>query len=414
MKISIYTPTHDPKYLLDVWYSIKNQLQIFDEWVIVKPKAVELPPIFSLDQRIKVYDNDEVKNNTFVGALKKFACSKCTGDIFVELDHDDLLMEDCIEEVRKAFEDPEVGFVYSNSANFTKDFQATQMYGSRFGWVHRDYNYKGHILHEHIAFEPTPASVGKIWYCPNHVRAWRREAYEASGGYPEEMRVLDDQDLIARTYLVTKFKRINKCLYLYRITGENTWLKYNKEIQDNVLKIYDKYAYAMVTKWANDKGLPKIDLGGRFNCPQGYKSVDLKGADINCDLNDRWPFADNSVGVIRAHDILEHLKDHVHIMKEAYRVLVPGGYFMIQVPSTDGRGAWQDPTHISYWNQNSFFYYLRQEQAKYIDTPVRFQEMRIRSCNISEWGAKNYICYVIAHLIALKDGMNREPGIIEI
>ena len=414
MKISIFTPTHDPKYLLDVWYSIKNQLQIFDEWVIVKPKAIELPPIFSLDQRIKVYNNDEVKNNTYVGALKKFACSKCTGDILVELDHDDLLMEGAIDEIRKAFEDPEVGFVYSNSCNFTGDFQATKPYGSAWGWKVRPYNYKGHPLIEHVAFENTPASVSRIWYCPNHVRVWRKEAYEKAGGHSDEMRVLDDQDLIARTYMVTKFKHIDKCLYLYRITGENTWLKYNKEIQDNVYRLYDKYIWNMVYKWATEKGLAKIDLGGRFSCPVGYESVDLKDANINCNLNERWPFEDNSVGVIRAHDILEHLKDPIHVMKEAHRVLAPGGYFMIMVPSTDGRGWSQDPTHVSYWNQNSFWYYTRKEQAKYIDTPVRFQELRLYSTNPNEHCKQNYICYVVAHLIALKNNGSREPGLINI
>ncbi len=29
----------------------------------------------------------------------------------------------------------------------------------------------------------------------------------------------------------------------------------------------------------------------------------------------------------------------------------------ILVPSTDGRGAFQDPTHVSFWNINSFMYY---------------------------------------------------------
>jgi len=35
-------------------------------------------------------------------------------------------------------------------------------------------------------------------------------------------------------------------------------------------------------------------------------------------------------------------------MKEIYRVLCDGGWAMIEVPSTDGRGAWQDPTHCCY------------------------------------------------------------------
>jgi glycosyltransferase involved in cell wall biosynthesis len=405
LKISIFTPTHNPKYLREAYESIGNQN--FDEWIIVANNITI--PAFG-DSRVKVC---EYNDSHYVGALKKFACEHCTGDILVELDHDDLLMDNAIEEIRKAFEDPEIGFVYSNTANFKDDYKPYPKFNIRHGWVHRDINYKGNIIYEHVAFEPTPAVVSRIWYAPNHVRAWRKEVYTKAGGHAEDMRVLDDQDLIARTYMITKFKHIDKCLYLYRVTGDNTWLKYNKEIQSNVYRLYDKYIYDLVARWSELEGLKKIDLGGRFNCPQGYISVDLKDAQVNCNLNERWPFEDNSIGVIRANDILEHLKDPIHIMKEAYRVLVPGGYFMIKVPSTDGRGAYQDPTHVSYWNENSFLYYTRSEQAKYIDTPVRFQTMRLYSSNPNEWCKKNYICYVTAHLIALK-GNSGEPGIIEI
>jgi hypothetical protein len=46
-------------------------------------------------------------------------------------------------------------------------------------------------------------------------------------------------------------------------------------------------------------------------------------------------------------------------MEEAYRCLKPGGTFEIMVPSTDGRGAFQDPTHKTWWNMNSFSYYCQ-------------------------------------------------------
>jgi SAM-dependent methyltransferase len=44
-------------------------------------------------------------------------------------------------------------------------------------------------------------------------------------------------------------------------------------------------------------------------------------------------------------------------MEEIWRVLKPGGIFESSTPSTDGRGAFQDPTHISFWNRNSWLYY---------------------------------------------------------
>jgi hypothetical protein len=51
------------------------------------------------------------------------------------------------------------------------------------------------------------------------------------------------------------------------------------------------------------------------------------------------------------------LEDRIHTMNELWRVAKPDGVIDIRVPSTDGRGAFQDPTHISFWNINSFMYY---------------------------------------------------------
>jgi SAM-dependent methyltransferase len=256
-----------------------------------------------------------------------------------------------------------------------------------------------------VAFDHTPASVSKIWYAPNHVRAWRADVYKQIDGHNPKLEILDDGELVMRTYLVTKFKHIDKCLYLYRIStsGSNTWLKRNKEIQDGVYPLYDKFIYKLVTRWAETNNLLKIDLGGRFSCPAGYKSVDLNGEpDYKFDLNKQWLLKDNSVGVLRAHDVIEHLKNPIHFMKEAYRVLTEGGYLMIMVPSTDGRGAFQDPTHVSFWNENSFWYYTRKEQSKYIDTPVRFQAVRLVTGYPSDWHKQNKIPYVYAQLQALK------------
>ncbi|MDP1796315.1 MAG: hypothetical protein Q8K78_02485, partial [Planctomycetaceae bacterium] len=58
--------------------------------------------------------------------------------------------------------------------------------------------------------------------------------------------------------------------------------------------------------------------------------------------------------------------------------LVPG-LSLSQTPSTDGRGAFQDPTHVSFWNSNSFWYYTRADQNRFIDCPVRFQANRLKN-----------------------------------
>lgn len=402
MRISIFTPTHDPKYLPDVYQSIKDQS--FNEWVILYNNGAKR--IGFDDPRIKEIILEIPETN--IGQLKRIACDNCTGDILLELDHDDLLVSNAIAEVRRAFKDESVGFVYSNVLMTDMNLGKLERFNLAHGWQYRETEYCGHLLDEPISFESSPASVSKIWYAPDHLRAFRKSVYDQVGGYAN-LKILDDQDLMCRMYQVTKFHHIDKGLYVYRVHGDNTWLARNKDIQGGVYPLYDKYIEPMAWKWADDQGLACYDLGGRLNKKDGYVSVDLKDAEINCDLNRRWPFDDSSVGVIRAFDVFEHLRDPLYTMKELYRVLAPGGYAFIQVPSTDGRGAFQDPTHVSFWNENSFLYYSNSNWAKYVDAPVKFQAMR---CYTTQKDAQE-VCWTVAHLCSLKGG-NRPPGIINI
>ena len=55
-----------------------------------------------------------------------------------------------------------------------------------------------------------------------------------------------------------------------------------------------------------------------------------------------------------------------------------GGWFLALTPSTDCRGAFQDPANLSFWNSNSFWYYTRPEQARFIFRPVQFEANRVK------------------------------------
>ncbi len=102
----------------------------------------------------------------------------------------------------------------------------------------------------------------------------------------------------------------------------------------------------------------RLNLGCSNALPEGFVNVDIvPPADVIADLSRAWPWRDSSVEAIRAHDVIEHLADKVHTMNEAHRVLKPGGRLEIVVPTTDGRAAFQDPQHCSFWNRNSFWYY---------------------------------------------------------
>ena len=102
----------------------------------------------------------------------------------------------------------------------------------------------------------------------------------------------------------------------------------------------------------------RLNLGCSDAHVSGWLNVDLvPPADVVANLKYAWPWAESSVEAIKAWDIFEHLPDKLWTMNEAYRVLRPGGQLDLFVPTTDGRGAFQDPTHQSFWTPNDLFYY---------------------------------------------------------
>jgi len=344
--------------------------------------------------------------------IKKEAFSIGSGDVLVELDHDDLLTPDCLSKLNVAYQDETVGFVYSDNASFKMDGEFVP-YMAENGWTYRTFNWKGKDLIAMNSFEPTSHSLSYIWYAPDHVRSWRRTTYHEIGGHNIELEVCDDHELCIRTYLHTKMVRIPEVLYIYRITGNNTSINHRNElIQTKTRQLNNQYAQKLAEKDADLRGLKKVDIGGGLNPYPGYYSIDLrKDADMVADLNDGIPLPDNSVGVLNASHIIEHLNDKNKIMSEIYRVLAPGGWAFIEVPSTDGRGAFQDPTHVSYWNENCFLYYTNKYLADFVDNDkIRFQEYRRETHFPNDWMKSINVCVTSAWLVAIKDNMPRLPG----
>ncbi len=110
----------------------------------------------------------------------------------------------------------------------------------------------------------------------------------------------------------------------------------------------------------------KLNLGCGKRKQDGYINIDNRREvepDMIYDLLDCIPYPDNSVDEIRAYDFLEHIPigQTIKMIEEIYRVLKPFGFFEHFTPSTDGRGAYQDPTHVSFWNFNSWSYYTSKE-----------------------------------------------------
>jgi len=403
-KFSIITPSYKKTpYLVVLYNSIAAQTYENWEWVLWLNNDLyekDLPEKIRRDERVKIYRTEEKSSS--VGYHKHHAFHRGSGDILVEVDHDDVITPDCLEELNKAYQDPEVGFVYSDDAILSDDFVP---YNEAHGWSFYSHQYKERELTVMNTWEPTSHSVGFIWYAPDHIRSWRKDLYCKLGGHNVELDICDDHELLIRTYLVKKMHHIKKPLYIYRVYGENTYLERNAAIQVKTVELQRQYGYELAEKDADLRGLLKVDLGGGVDPKPGYLIIDKEDGDINCDLNEGIPLPDNSVGVLNATHILAQLRDPIKSMREIHRVLAHGGWAFIQVPSTDGRGAWQDPTHVSYWNEHSFWYYTDYNKAKFIrNKDIRFQKYRLDT-----WEMAPHIPVVSAWLVAIKDNQ-RLPG----
>jgi O-antigen biosynthesis protein len=414
--LTVFTPSHNPIFLTECFHSLQAQLFTDWEWVVVLNKGARWDPPSS-DPRVRIIIDDGVDG---VGAAKNRACGAANGEILVELDHDDLLAPNALHAVQEAFcEGPGLGLVYSHCAQVLEDGgRDDSTFDTNAGWEYKEAVVLGRSVQHAVSLQPTPHNVSYIWFAPNHLRAFSRQAYEKAGGYDADRRVLDDQDLMCRLYQVGDFHLIDECLYLQRMHSANTQRddETNAFIQAETIALYDCYIESNALAWARRRGLLALDLGSAHGRPAGYLGVDRlpgDGVDIVAELPGPLPFGESSVGVIRAVDFMEHVADKIALINELYRLLAPGGILLSQTPSTDGRGAFQDPTHVSFYNENSFWYYTEANYRNFVpEIKARFQSSRLMTSYPTEWHARHHIPYVTANLIALKEPMPRNGGLL--
>lgn len=411
MTFSIITPVHqrDAYILAHAAQSLQRQGYRDFEWVLVPNnealgwdfRDVPLPSA----TRIVPY----LEPTRSIGQIKQFAFSQGTGDWLVELDWDDLLTDDALEVLAQHTDGAD--FLFSNVAYFTGDFVPGLTFSGDHGWVQRPFVYQGRALHETVAFPADPASILWIGYAPDHVRCWRREFYHRIGRHHAHLPVADDHDLIVRTWLNNGVMRhVDQCLYLYR-AEHNTVASRCAEIQERSADNYKRYLEPVALEWAKRQGLRAINLHvGHVRSMSEYESVNLW--DVN--LDNPWPFEDNSVGVVRAYGAFEHLRDKQHTMREVHRILAPGGFLLSRTPSALGQAGWADPTHVSRWVKNSFLYYTDCDYARYIrNTDVRFLTQRLLEDYPNEWCREQNLLQVTFEAQALK-GAYRPPGFVRI
>lgn len=104
----------------------------------------------------------------------------------------------------------------------------------------------------------------------------------------------------------------------------------------------------------------RLNLGCGTDVLEGWVNLDiadLPGVDIVHELGDGpLPLADNSVSVISARDILEHV-DLIPVMSELCRVLQPGGVLLISTVHFSSRDFFVDPTHVRAFSARTFRFF---------------------------------------------------------
>lgn len=249
ISVSVITPTFEtsPTALARTWASLKRQTFANWHWVVWDDShsnnVWQQLWGFAADERYRIEAHRSmVPTGGNIGLVKHRLGMVATGDIIVELDHDDELTEDCLEGVVTAFDDPDVGFVYSDWCEINAQGQSCRYPdGWAFGYG-SDYWDEEHGVWAMRAPEVNQTTLRHIVSMPNHVRAWRSSVYRKLGGHNPSLPVADDYELCVRTCLATKIVHIPKMLYKQHIGPTTAQRSRNAQIQALVKQISKQYS----------------------------------------------------------------------------------------------------------------------------------------------------------------------------
>jgi glycosyltransferase involved in cell wall biosynthesis len=217
---SVFTSTFNtqPKMLKRLYESLLNQTyKNWNWWVIDDSTNNHTSEYLEKlhDPRITVIKN--VTNHGNIGFNKHMIAMLCDGDYLVEVDHDDELTHNCLSSLYECFEKSNADFVYSDCLEIIDG--TTIYYGDDFSYgqgYYRDCEVNG-VIYENVPItcrSINVKSVRGIHALPNHIRCWKKDFYHKIGGHNTELSVLDDMDLLIRTFLYGRMAKVDKVLYI--------------------------------------------------------------------------------------------------------------------------------------------------------------------------------------------------------
>lgn len=108
-----------------------------------------------------------------------------------------------------------------------------------------------------------------------------------------------------------------------------------------------------------------LDVGGGENPTPGAINMDIRDLPSVHIVHDievyPWPLPDACIDLMIASHVCEHINpargNFLNWMAEAWRVLKPGGQFILAYPYAGSPGYWQDPTHCNGCTERTWTYF---------------------------------------------------------
>lgn len=318
---SVITPTFKtPFHKIDRLYnSLLGQTYTNWEWIVFDDSPSDYKETYDYikklskkDDRISLYT--ENRNIGIIGEVKKKAFSLAKGEILVELDHDDELVDTCLENLLTGYlYSTDIGFVYGNACEIyedAKDGSDILDYGNHWCFnygVYKKSLYKGIEYKVAVTGNINSKTIRHITGIPNHVRSWRRDVYNKIGGHNKNMQVADDYELFVRTFLNTKIAKINVFTYIqyFERSSTNTQFIKNKDIQDLVEKtsnfynnkIHKRFEELGVDDFAYDNGFFDVNIQNPTIEP--YTNIIIPSNLLKTNINGIEDVVDNNLETIK-------------------------------------------------------------------------------------------------------------------
>lgn len=332
--------------------------------IIIVDNGSEPPinPLFSGFIETTVVRND--KNKGFPAAVNQ-GMRSANGDVIILLNNDVIVTPGWAEKLTQGLDS---GYsIVGPVTNYAAGIQGVQI---------ENYNDKGSLNKSAAAwFENYGDAVEDVNFVIGFCMAFKKSVFDEIGDFDETLWPCSGEEVDFCFRALEAGHKIGVVMGCYvHHEGSKTFRELENAGEVDYLEICKTVDEHVGKKWGNDfwnrqlvDSSPKpegvcLNLGCGYHKLDGFINIDNRpevNPDMVCDVISGLPYETNSVDMIRADDFLEHIPigKVVPTMEEIWRVLKPDGIFESSTPSTDGRGAFQDPTHVSFWNRNSWFYY---------------------------------------------------------